>query len=137
MKNIEVLATGPLYPLALNGIGSAFTLVTPWQSGTTKDFLATKRAGIKGVASTGSHGPIGAAVFDSLPDLEIVSHFGVGYDNIDAAEAARRGIVVTNTPDVLTEEVADLTLGLLLATVRELPKAERYVRAGQWEQKPF
>ena len=67
-----------------------------------------------------------------FPKLEIVSSFGVGYDNIDAKWAGEHGIVVTNTPDVLNEEVADTALGLLLCTVREFPQAERYLRAGKW-----
>jgi lactate dehydrogenase-like 2-hydroxyacid dehydrogenase len=72
-----------------------------------------------------------------LPALEIVSSFGVGYDNVDAGAAAERGIVVTNTPDVLNDEVADLTLGLLIATIRQIPQAERYLRAGGWLEKPY
>jgi lactate dehydrogenase-like 2-hydroxyacid dehydrogenase len=69
-----------------------------------------------------------------FPRLEIISSFGVGYDHIDAAWAGGHGITVTNTPDVLTEEVADTALGLLLCTVREFPQAERYLRSGQWLQ---
>ena len=76
--------------------------------------------------------PINAALYARLPNLEIIASFGVGYDHIDAAAAAQRGIVVTNTPDVLTEEVADTAVGLLICTVRELPQAERYLRAGKW-----
>ena len=73
-----------------------------------------------------------------LPNLDIIASFGVGYDHIDAhAAAARRGIVVTNTPDVLTEEVADTAIGLLLCTVRELPQAERYLRAGKWRERAY
>jgi lactate dehydrogenase-like 2-hydroxyacid dehydrogenase len=72
-----------------------------------------------------------------LPRLELVASFGVGYDNIDTAYAAAHGITVTNTPDVLTEEVADTALGLLLCTVRELPQAERYLRAGKWMQAQY
>jgi lactate dehydrogenase-like 2-hydroxyacid dehydrogenase len=67
-----------------------------------------------------------------FPKLEIISSFGVGYDHVDAKWAGEHGIVVTNTPDVLNEEVADTALGLLLCTVRELPQAERYLRAGKW-----
>ena len=63
--------------------------------------------------------------------------FGVGYDHIDAAWAGAHGITVTNTPDVLTEEVADTALGLLLCTVREFPQAERYLRAGKWREKDY
>ena len=69
-----------------------------------------------------------------FPRLEIVSSFGVGYDHVDAKWAGEHGIVVTNTPDVLNEEVADTALGLLLCTVREFPQAERFVRAGKWEK---
>jgi lactate dehydrogenase-like 2-hydroxyacid dehydrogenase len=81
--------------------------------------------------------PIDDALFAAFPKLQIIASFGVGYDHIDANAAARRGIVVTNTPDVLTEEVADTALGLLLATVRELPQAERYLRAGKWPSGNF
>jgi lactate dehydrogenase-like 2-hydroxyacid dehydrogenase len=72
-----------------------------------------------------------------FPRLEIVSSFGVGYDHVDAAWAGAHGITVTNTPDVLTEEVADTAIGLLLCTVREFVQAERYLRAGKWPQKNY
>jgi lactate dehydrogenase-like 2-hydroxyacid dehydrogenase len=72
-----------------------------------------------------------------MPKLEIVANFGVGYDGIDLAYAAANGIVVTNTPDVLTEEVADTAIGLLLMTVRELSASERYLRAGEWRKAPY
>jgi len=88
-------------------------------------------------AARGTHAPIDKAVFDQLPHLEILANFGVGYDGIDLKVAAERGIVVTNTPDVLTEEVADTTLGLLLMTVRELSAGERYLRAGKWPSGDF
>ena len=67
-----------------------------------------------------------------LPKLEIVASFGVGYDDVDARHAAARGVVVTNTPDVLTDEVADTAIGLLLNTVRELSRAENWLRHGRW-----
>lgn len=73
---------------------------------------------------------------DAFPRLEIIGGFGVGYDNLDAAHAAVRGVMVTNTPDVLTDEVADTAVGLLISTVRELPKAERWLRAGKWVTGP-
>jgi len=80
----------------------------------------------------GGHAHIGRALIERLPALEIIASFGVGYDGIDVVAAAEHGVIVTNTPDVLTEEVADTALGLLLMTVRELSAAERYLRAGQW-----
>jgi lactate dehydrogenase-like 2-hydroxyacid dehydrogenase len=88
-------------------------------------------ANVRAVAR-GGHSPVNRAFIESLPKLEIVANFGVGYDGIDLKCAAERGIVVTNTPDVLTEEVADTALGLLLMTVRELSAAERHLRAGKW-----
>ncbi len=89
-------------------------------------------SGVRGVAMAGNHKRFDAALMDQLPHLEIIANFGVGYDSIDANAAAARKIIVTNTPDVLTEEVADLALGLLLCTVRELPQADRHLRAGKW-----
>jgi lactate dehydrogenase-like 2-hydroxyacid dehydrogenase len=72
-----------------------------------------------------------------LPKLEIVSTFAVGYDHVDAKWAGEHGVVVTNTPGVLTEEVADTALGLLLCTVREFPQAERFLRAGKWLERGY
>ena len=88
------------------------------------------RARIRGLAAATA---ISADFIDSLPNLEVIANFGVGYDAVDAAHAATRQVMVTNTPDVLSEEVADTSVGLLLNTVRELPKAEAYLRAGKWE----
>jgi len=87
---------------------------------------------VRAIAAAGGHGRIDGAMMSRFPRLEIVASFGVGYDHIDAKWAGEHGIVVTNTPDVLNEEVADTALGLTLATVRHLPQAERYLRAGNW-----
>ncbi len=89
-------------------------------------------ADMRGIAMAGGPLRIDGDFMERLPKLEIVSNFGVGYDAIDAHAAAERGIVVTNTPDVLTEEVADIAVGLLLCVVRQLPQAERHLRAGKW-----
>ena len=72
-----------------------------------------------------------------FPKLEIVASFGVGYDHMDVKYAAAHDVVLTNTPNVLTEEVADTALGLLLCTVREFSQAERYVRAGKWLERGY
>ncbi|MFO1185405.1 MAG: 2-hydroxyacid dehydrogenase [Bauldia sp.] len=87
-------------------------------------------ASIRAVARAST--AIDRALIARLPKVEIISNYGVGYDMVDAKAAAERGIVVTNTPDVLTEEVADTALGLLLMTVRRLSAAERYLRDGTW-----
>lgn len=76
---------------------------------------------------------ITAELLDSAPDLEVVSNIAVGYDNIDVAAARARGVTVTNTPDVLTEAVAEFTWGLILAAARRLGEGERLVRKGEWK----
>ena len=80
--------------------------------------------------------PTGKAL-SKFPKLEIVSSFGVGYDHVDSAYAREHNIVVTNTPDVLTEEVADVAMGLLIATLREFVKADRYLRSGLWQTQSY
>ena len=78
--------------------------------------------------------PVNAEVIRSTRKLRVISQFGVGYDNIDMPAATRRGIAVCNTPGVLTESVADLTLGLLLCAVRQIARGDRFVRAGRWKE---
>ena len=88
---------------------------------------------IKAIAIAYTANKVDGNFLQQFPNLEQVSSFGVGYDHIDAKWAGEHGIVVTNTPEVLNEEVADTALGLLLCTVRELPQSERYLRAGKWK----
>src|SRR3989442_14979279 len=76
---------------------------------------------------------VDADVLDRAPRLKVVAVYAVGYDNVDVAAATRRGIVVTNTPDVLTETTADLTWALILAVTRRILEADRLVREGRWE----
>jgi glyoxylate reductase len=76
---------------------------------------------------------IDRAVIDAAPNLKVVANVAVGYNNIDVAHARSRGIVVTNTPDVLTESVADFTWALILAVTRRLSEGERLVRRGEWK----
>ncbi|MEN3931126.1 2-hydroxyacid dehydrogenase [Microvirga sp. W0021] len=87
---------------------------------------------IQGIVSAVGKNPVTADIMRQCPQLKIVSGFGVGYDNIDTGYAAENGIIVTNTPDVLNEEVADTALALLLATLRLIPQADRFVREGKW-----
>jgi lactate dehydrogenase-like 2-hydroxyacid dehydrogenase len=109
----------------------------PWWALRDPDaFLDGCGARLRGLAAAGKL-PIDDALLSRLPGLEIIASYGVGYDRIDVAAAARRGIVVTNTPDVLTEEVADLALGLLIAALRRLPQADRFVREGRWPSGAF
>jgi len=76
--------------------------------------------------------PIDADIIGQLPNLKIIAQYAVGYDNIDVKEATRRGIIVTNTPGVLTETTADLAWSLIMSTARRIVEADRYVRRGNW-----
>jgi len=127
-----VLHYGISKPLIDEGVGARFTPIRVPGNTDYSALSAQQATGVRAIAAGGGHDPIGAALFDRLPNLEIVASFGVGYDHIDAAEAARRGIIVTNTPDVLTEDVADIALTLLLSTIRQTPQAERFLREGKW-----
>src|SRR5919199_139362 len=126
----------PMPSLIIEGIDRAFTLHRGWEAPDPDALLREIGPRVRGLAA-GGHIQVDGALMDRLPRLEIVANFGVGYDSVDANEARRRGIIVTNTPDVLTDEVADLAVGLLIATVRQLPQVDRYLRAGQWLQKPY
>ena len=127
----DVLILAPKQTI-VDGLEKAFTLHKLWEAEDREAFLDSVAPRVRGIATVGGHAPVDPALMSRLPNLEIVSSFGVGYDHVDAKWAGEHGIVVTNTPDVLTEEVADTALGLLLCTVREFPQAERYVRAGKW-----
>ena len=133
---IELLLIGPPKPTIVNGLGS----LTLHRLGEAKDRDALlKEIGgrVRAIASSVTAEPIGGELMERLPRLEIVATFGVGYDHIDVQWAAAHGVTVTNTPQVLTEEVADTALGLLLSTVREFPQAERYLRAGKWPERGY
>ncbi len=78
------------------------------------------------------HGTADKALIDALPNLEVITVLGVGYDGVDVKHAAAKGVPVTNTPNVLTQEVANLGVGLVLALTREIPKGDAYVRDGRW-----
>ena len=86
---------------------------------------------VRGVAPFGPPGA-DAALMDALPKLEIISNFGVGVDAIDLAAAKKRGVIVTNTPDVLNDCTADTAMALALNALRKFPQAEAYLRSGYW-----
>ena len=111
---------------------SGLPLHKVWAAPDHEAFIASIAPRVRAIAAVAGHGRVDAALMSRFPKLEIVSSFGVGYDHIDAKWAGEHGIIVTNTPDVLNEEVADTALGLLLCTVRHLPQAERYLRQGNW-----
>ena len=102
-----------------------------WDADDKDAFIAGIADKIEGIATMGNVG-VGADIMSKLPNLKITACFGVGYDAIDIDYAAENGIFVTNTPDVLNDCVADMTLGLLLSISREIVAADKFVRAGEW-----
>lgn len=91
---------------------------------------------VVGIAANGE-ARVTRELIGRLPSLQIVSVFGVGYDGVDVPAARERGIHVTHTPDVLTEDVADMAIALLLATARNVVRADRFARSGEWKNGPF
>ena len=134
-EKTEVLLIGPARPVIAKGLAPFNVIEFP--RGDRASFFANEAQRVRSIAVAGTSERLDGPFMARFPRLEIISSFGVGYDHVDAAWAGAHGITVTNTPDVLTEEVADTALGLLLCTARELPQAERYVRAGKWVEKNY
>jgi lactate dehydrogenase-like 2-hydroxyacid dehydrogenase len=134
---INVLLIGPPKPVVVDGLTRAFNLVKFSDVQDQEKFFAETAPHIRAIACSATSERIPGDLMARFPKLEIVSSFGVGYDHMDSQWAAAHGVTLTNTPDVLTEEVADTALGLLLCTVREFPQAERYLRAGKWREKDY
>ncbi len=135
MKPLDVVMPAKGMDLIEEQLSARLPLHRLWLEPNPDLWLAEWTPRIRAIAMTGAHAPLDEVYMRQYPNLELISSFGVGYDNIDAKAAARRGIIVTNTPDVLDDEVADTALGLMIMAVRQLPQAERYLRAGQWSAK--
>jgi lactate dehydrogenase-like 2-hydroxyacid dehydrogenase len=133
MSKPGLLNTGPMMDLINDGVAKHFNVWGLHESKDREALFAEVGREIRALC-TGSHTGVrtDAAMLNRLPNLKIIGNFGVGYDTIDIAEAKRRGIVITNTPEVLTEEVADTAIGLLLGTIREFYEAEKWLRDGRW-----
>jgi hydroxypyruvate reductase len=124
----ELLTVAKLPPFLMAPLQSAFTVHADVQS--------APLARIRAVCGSGES-KVTAALIAQLPALEIVSIMGVGYDGVDVAACKTRGVVVTHTPDVLNDDVADLALALALNIARRIPQADRHVRDGKWPQGPM
>jgi lactate dehydrogenase-like 2-hydroxyacid dehydrogenase len=128
----DVLLVGQKKPVMVRGLDPNVTLHFLADAKDPEAFFKQVGDKIRAVAIAYTANKLDSAFMQKFPKLEQISSFGVGYDHVDARWAGEHGIIVTNTPDVLNEEVADTTLGLLLCTLREFPQAERYLRAGKW-----
>src|SRR5690606_30935479 len=128
-QSIAILVPGRIHARALEQLEQSFEVVAV-PAGPVTEIDKAQLQKIRGVAISGT---LDNGWIDILPNLEIISNFGVGYDGIDTKKALEHNIVVTNTPDVLNDEVADTTIALLLNTVRRFPQAENYLREGRWK----
>jgi lactate dehydrogenase-like 2-hydroxyacid dehydrogenase len=132
----EIILLGPLKPLLVKGLDAACTVHKAAEAKDRDAFFAA-HANVGAIACSATTELLPGSFLARFPKLQIVASFGVGYDHMDAKWAGANGVILTNTPEVLTEEVADTALGLLLCTVREFPQAERYLRAGKWVRKNY
>ena len=127
----NVLQIAGLYPEAQKRLESSYTVTRAELPAIDQAWLAAHPKGFDAVV-TGGHLGLPAAIMTALPGLKIIGINGVGFDKIDLDSAKQHGIRVANTPDVLTEDVADLAIGLTLSLLRRLPHAHAHVRAGKW-----
>ena len=131
----DVLAVANFPPILMQPLQAAYTVHQRLHE-TDPARFAQLAPRIRAIAASGDS-KVGAELIAQLPALEIISVMGVGYDGIDVAAAKARGAVVTHTPGVLNDDVADLAIALMLAWARQVPRADRYVRSGDWARGPL
>jgi lactate dehydrogenase-like 2-hydroxyacid dehydrogenase len=135
LSQIDVLSVTKLSPLLEPQLRAVFNLHDRLHE-TDPDAFAKIAPSIRAIAASGES-KVPASLIEQLPKLEIISVFGVGYDGVDVAAAKARGVMVTHTPNVLNDDVADLAMGLMLAAARQLPASDRYVKDGKWPTGPM
>ena len=135
MSKPEILAVANVHPLYLKALNEAYLVHERAHEGDPAVFaeLAPKIVGI----AAGGESTVSRSLLEQLPNLKLVSVFGVGYDGIDTQAAVERGVMVTHTPGVLTDDVADLAMGLVLAVSRQIVQADQHVRSGCWPTGPM
>lgn len=131
----ELLVVAPLMPFLMEALRRDYTVHDRIHVSDPAAF-AVVAPRIRGVVANGE-AKVPRELIAQLPALEVISVFGVGYDGVDVAAAHERGVPVTNTPEVLNDDVADLAIGLLIAVARRIPQADRFVRANEWPAGPI
>ena len=134
MTKPDILQIGPYPDWDQHPLDAAFTMHRYFEASEKSDFLAKVGPKIRGIATRGELGA-NAAIINACPGLEVISVYGVGFDAVDLALCRERGVRVTNTPDVLTGDVADLGVAMMLAQSRGMIGAENWVRDGSWSTK--
>ncbi|XP_059069936.1 hydroxyphenylpyruvate reductase-like [Cryptomeria japonica] len=134
LKQAGVLITYLSMPYLIESLDRKFTTYKLYESHDREAFLTQHSQSIRGVVCGRKDG-INAHMIDALPCLEIVATSSVGFDKVDLAKCRQRNIAVVYTPDVLTDDVADLTIALMLDALRQISASDRYVRQGLWQSK--
>jgi lactate dehydrogenase-like 2-hydroxyacid dehydrogenase len=127
----DIIFTGKGHAATQATLEAEFTVHKLFEAKDPAAFLKERAGKVRGIASFG-HLRVDGKLMDQLPKLEVICNFGVGVDQINLDDAKARNIIVTNTPDVLNECVADTALALILNTVRKFPQSEQHLRAGKW-----
>ena len=135
MSAIEILAVANPPPFLLQPLQAKYTVHQRLHE-TDPAAFAKAAPRIRAIVASGDS-KVGADLIAQLPALEVISVMGVGYDGIDVAAAKAQGVLVTHTPAVLNDDVADLAIALMLAWARQIPRADRFVRAGEWPKGPL
>src|SRR5690242_8384415 len=128
MMPVEILQTHKLLQSCEEALAAHYTVHKLHEAQDKDALLASLRDRVRAIAG----GNVGPELMDRLPKLEIISNFGVGYDSIDTKAAKARNIRVTNTPNVLNDAMAEITIGLMIALARRIPQAHQFVRDGNW-----
>lgn len=137
MDEIGVLMTCPMFAYLEQELEKRFKLYRLWEFPSPRQFFETHHSGsIRAVVGTTKLGA-DAELIDALPRLEIVATFSVGLDKIDLGKCGEKGIRVTNTPDVLTDDVADIAIALMLGVLRKVCGCDAFVRSGKWKSGDF
>jgi lactate dehydrogenase-like 2-hydroxyacid dehydrogenase len=131
MQKPTLLMCGPYPDWEMPLLDATYHVLKLWEAPDRKAFIAAHSQDIRAIATRGDLGASNELI-DALPNLEIISLFGVGLDAVDLAHAKAKNIRVTTTPDVLTADVADIALGLCLAVARNIPQGDGHVRSGAW-----
>ena len=127
----EVLVLVPIYAPTLAALEREFSVHKLWTARDPDALVKEVSGRVRAVVTTGFSG-MESRLFEALPRLELVGCFGTPHGAVDLALAKRRGVIVTNTPDSITEDVADVAMGLVIAVMRRIAEADRFVRAGRW-----
>ncbi len=132
----EILQISPMMAHVEKALNDAYTVHRYWEADDKAALLAGHGGKIRAVATNG-HSGCKPEILEALPNLEVISSYGVGYDAIDIPACKARNVRVTNTPDVLNDAMAEITLGLMVALCRRIPQADAYTRAGKWREKNY